>query len=70
MISKTSRLAQALADGAELTAKQIAARYRVANPYNMVHVLRNEGFNIRLVTRENSKGAVNRFYTMTQDKSV
>lgn len=69
MLSKTSRLAQALADGAELTAKQIAARYRVANPYNMVHVLRNEGFNIQLVTRENSKGTVNRFYTMVQPKT-
>ncbi len=66
MISKTSRLAHALQNGEQLTARQIAARYRVANPYNMVYTLRGEGANIELIARANSKGVVNRFYTMVQ----
>ena len=66
MMSKTSRLAYALWNGEQLTARQIAARYRVANPYNMVYTLRSEGANIELITRTNSKGVVNRFYTMIQ----
>ena len=64
MLSKTSRLADALRSGEQLTARQIAARYRVANPYNMVYTLRCEGANIELVTRSNSKGVTNRFYTL------
>lgn len=66
MISKTTRLANALMSGEQLTARQIAARYRVSNPYRMVYTLRSEGANIELITRANSKGVVNRFYTMVQ----
>lgn len=68
MMSKTTRLSNALMNGAQLTARQIAARYRVANPYNMVYTLRGEGANIELITRSNSKGVVNRFYMMVQNK--
>lgn len=48
--------------GEELTAKQIAARYNVANPYNPVYILRMEGFPIYLNTRTNSKGRVTQKY--------
>lgn len=66
MMSKTTRLANALRSGEQLTARQIATRYRVANPHDMVYNLRNEGAEIELITRTNSKGVVNRFYTMVQ----
>ena len=66
MISKMDRFAHDMRSGKQLTARQIAARYRVINPYDMVYKLRNEGANIELVTRINSKGNTKRFYTMVQ----
>jgi hypothetical protein len=62
--SKATRLYTALRNGAELTSKQIASRFRVANPYDVIHTLRNEGFAINLVTSTNSKGQVRRKYVM------
>jgi hypothetical protein len=69
MMSKTSRLATALMSGEQLTARQIAARYSVSNPYDMVYNLRNEGANIELRARTNSKGVTNLFYTFVQPKT-
>lgn len=68
MMSKITRLSNALMNGEQLTARQIAARYQVANPHDMVYTLRGEGANIELITRSNSKGVVNRFYMMVQNK--
>lgn len=53
--SKIDRLFQALISGQSLTPKQIAARYRVANPYDLVYRLRRE-IDIQMVARTNSKG--------------
>lgn len=69
MMSKTSRLANALLNGEHLTARQIAARYSVRNPRDMIYNLRNEGAEIELITRTNSKGVTNRFYTLVQRKT-
>jgi hypothetical protein len=64
-LSKTDRLVIALlANGERLTARQIAARYRVSNPYDMIYRLRNEGMNIELNTRVNSKGVAVRVYSV------
>lgn len=49
-------------NGEELTAKQIAARYNVANPYNMVYTLRMEGWPIYLNQHVDSKGRVTQKY--------
>ena len=42
--SKTSKLYRSLILKRErLTSRQIASRYRVANPYDLIYRLRNEG---------------------------
>lgn len=53
--SKLDRLFHALISGQSLTPKQIAARYRVANPYDLVYRLRQE-IDVRMVSRTNAKG--------------
>lgn len=62
--SKATRLYTALYDGAKLTAKQIASRFRAGNPYELVRTLRNEGCVIILETSTNSKRQVRRKYVM------
>lgn len=68
--SKLERLIAAFATGSQLTARQIASRYRVSNPYDMVHKLRRAGHNIELNTRTNSKGEAVNFYAMAQTKTA
>lgn len=63
-LSATDKVAVALASGEELTAKQIAARYCVANPYQTVYQLRSEGFCVYLNKRVNSKGHTTRKYRL------
>lgn len=61
--SATDRVYEALVlRGEELTAKQIAARYNVANPYNTVYTLRMEGYPIYLNQHMDSKGRVTQKY--------
>ena len=62
--SKPSLLLKALSNGAMLTAKQISARFRAANPRDAVYVLRSEGFVINLIETKNAKGIVRRKYVM------
>lgn len=49
--------------GQKLTAKQIAARYNVANPRDTVYTLRNEGYPIQTNTYVDTKGRVTRKYS-------
>lgn len=49
-------------NGEQLTAKQIANRYNVANPYDTVYTLRQEGYAIYLDQRTNSKGRTTNKY--------
>ncbi len=59
----TDRVYEALVlKGEELTAKQISARYNVANPYNTVYTLRMEGYPIYLNQHTDSKGRVTQKY--------
>lgn len=61
--SAVDRVYEALiVKGQELTAKQISARYNVANPYDTVYTLRMEGFPIYLNTCTDSKGRVTQKY--------
>lgn len=61
--SATDRVYEALViKGEQLTAKQIAARYNVANPYNTVYTLRMEGYPIYLNTHTDTKGRVTQKY--------
>ncbi len=60
---KLCKIATAL-DKSELTAKQIAARFNVANPYDAIYSLRQEGFPVYLNNRTNSKGRATRKYRL------
>lgn len=61
--SAIDRVFEALVlNGEELTAKQIANRFNVANPYDTVYTLRMEGYPIYLNERTNSKGRVTQKY--------
>jgi len=63
MNSKINRVYEALVINREkLTAKQIAYRYNVSNPYNIVYTLRNEGYPITLSEYTNSKGRTTQKY--------
>jgi predicted transcriptional regulator len=54
----------ALKTGEELTAKQIAARYNVGNPHEVVRQLREQGYAVYLNTRVDSKGRVKQKYRL------
>lgn len=57
-MTQTARVLTALQNGEELTAKQIASRFSVANPHDVVYQLRNQGYCIYLNEKRNSKGDV------------
>ena len=52
--TQTDKVANALVNGAELTAKQISARYGVANVRAVISKLRSEGYSIYLNKRVSS----------------
>lgn len=66
MTSNVTRLMNAFLKGEALSTKQISARYKARNPRDLVYKLRNEGMNIDLIARTNSKGVTNRFYVLAE----
>ena len=52
--TQTAKVANALVNGAELTAKQISSRYGVKNVRAVISKLRSEGFSIYLNKRVSS----------------
>ncbi len=52
--TQTAKVANALVNGAELTAKQITSRYGVKNVRAVISKLRSEGFSIYLNKRVSS----------------
>ena len=54
--TKSAKVIAALEDGAELTAKQISARYGVGNPRALISSLRMQGFSVYLNKRTNGFG--------------
>lgn len=56
--TKTSRVVAALKAGEQFTAKQLAARFKVANPTAMISSLRKEGYAVYANKTKNSKGEV------------
>jgi hypothetical protein len=62
-MSKLNRVYNALVvNGEQLTAKQIASRYDLANPRDAIYKLRMEGFSIYLNRKTDSKGRVTHKY--------
>ena len=63
--SKSSRLVEALQNGEELTAKQIKARFGIANPTATVSSLRmHDGYAIYANNHTDSKGRVTTKYRL------
>jgi len=48
----------------ELTAKQIASRYDISNPYDAIYNLRMNGYPIHCNKRTNSKGDIKHKYSL------
>lgn len=48
--------------GKAMTAKQIASQFNVANPYDLIYELRNDGVKIALQSVTDSKGRTTRKY--------
>jgi biotin operon repressor len=55
-MSKTQRVLEALEKGQELTAKQIATRYKLASPSSTISALRKQGYPIYLNARKGYNG--------------
>ena len=53
--TKTDRVLDALKNGEQLTAAQIAARYNVGNPHEVIRSLREKGYAIYMNEVKNSK---------------
>jgi hypothetical protein len=55
--SKTDKLYRSIIlKRQRLTSRQIASRYRVSNPYDLIYRLRNEGYDIYSDKIVNSRG--------------
>lgn len=63
-VTKQSRLLEALQNGEELTAKQIAARFGIANPTATVSDLRFSGFAVYANKHVDTKGRVTTKYRL------
>ena len=69
--TKTEKVINALESGVELTAKQITARYGVANPRAVISSLRMQGYPVFLNQRTNSFGETYSQYRLgTAPRSV
>lgn len=70
-LTKKERLTEALLNGEALTAKQIAARFEIANPTATISDIRFGGVPVYANTRKNSKGqAVTRYRTGKATRQV
>tara|TARA_R110000803_G_scaffold81035_1_gene146929 strand:+ start:778 stop:1035 length:258 start_codon:yes stop_codon:yes gene_type:complete len=63
-MTKTEKVLAAFKAGEKLTAKQIAARFSVGNPAEVVRQLRFKGFAIYSNPSVNSKGTTRNFYRL------
>ena len=63
-VTKQARLLEAFRNGEELTAKQIAARFGIANPTATVSDLRFAGFSVYANQHTDTKGRVSTKYRL------
>jgi len=61
-MTNTARVLEVLMTGEELTAKQISARFKIANARATISALRAEGYPIYLNARKDTKGRVTNKY--------
>lgn len=63
-MTKTNQVLAALKSGEQLTANQIAARYSVGNPHEVIRSLREKGYAIYLNECINSRGETTQKYRL------
>lgn len=63
-VAPVQKLLSALSSGASLTPREIAARFRVKNPRDLVYRLRSDGYRINTIETTNTKGVTRRRYVM------
>jgi hypothetical protein len=64
-MTKTDRVFEALVvNGEQLTAKQLSARYNIANPHDSVYQIRMSGYPIYLNKHTDTKGRVTHKYRL------
>jgi len=63
-MTNTARVLEVLKAGEELTAKQISARFGIANARATISALRSEGYAIYLNERKDTKGRVTNKYRL------
>ena len=62
-MTKTDRVFEALVvNGEQLTAKQLSARYNIANPHDSVYQIRMSGYPIYLNKHTDTKGRITHKY--------
>jgi len=61
-MTNTARVLEVLMTGEELTAKQIGARFKIANARATISALRSEGYAIYLNEHKDTKGRVTNKY--------
>ena len=62
--SKLQKLQEAFASGKKFTANQIASRFGVLNPRDLIYRLRQDGWDVALFETVNSRGELVRKYAM------
>ena len=68
--TNTQRVLEALQSGEELTAKQIASRFKVSNPSATIHNLRSQGYPIYLNDRKTQTGMSSKYRIGTPKRAV
>ena len=63
-MTNTARVLEVLEAGEALTAKQIGARFKIANPRATISALRSEGYAIYLNQHKDTKGRVTSKYRL------
>jgi hypothetical protein len=68
-LTQTQRVLASLQAGRELTAKQIAASFKIASPTSVIAKLRSVGYPIYLNERKDTKGRVTNKYRLGTPKA-
>ena len=64
MASQKERVLKALLSGKEMSSKQIASRFSVGNPYEVIRRIRNDGIPVMLKEFNDRHGNVTRKYAL------
>lgn len=69
-MNQKTKVLNALSKGTEITAKQLASRFKIASPTKVISLLRQEGYSIQLKQGVDSKGRTNSKYFLKAKTST